>query len=102
MLLQSKHTSSLGAYCLFVEILVHALSKHNYDVVQASKNKSSFLSHTIKQVLLGWGGGVAANLAHLGSPLGLGDTIPQLSIPPIPILPRSVSILGSLQFRYDT
>jgi len=28
--------------------------------------------------------------------------IPQLSIPRIPILPRAVSILGSLQFRYDT
>ena len=44
------------------------LIKHDYDVVQATKNKSSFLLHTIKQVLLGWGGGVAANLAHLGSP----------------------------------
>jgi len=44
------------------------LIKHDYDVVQASKNKSSFLSHTIKQVLRGWGGGGAANLAHSGSP----------------------------------
>jgi len=34
--------------------------------------------------------------------LGMGDTIPQLSIPPIPILPHAVLILGSLQFRYDT
>jgi len=32
----------------------------------------------------------------------MGDTIPQLSIPPIPILLHAVSILGSLQFRYDT
>ena len=44
------------------------LIKNDYDVVQATKNKSSFLSHTIKHVLWGWGGGVAANLAHLGSP----------------------------------
>jgi len=41
--------------------------------------------------------------------IGLGDIyiyiyipIPQLSIPRIPILPRAVSILGSLQFQYDT
>ena len=29
----------------------------------------------------------------------MGDTIPQLSIPPIPILPHAVLILGSLQYQ---
>jgi len=34
--------------------------------------------------------------------LEMDDTIPQLLIPPIPILPHAVLILGSLQFQYDT
>jgi len=36
------------------------------------------------------------------SVLEMGDTIPRLLIPPIPILPHAVSILGSLQLRYNT